>query len=164
MDLRTQLNAPYSPATGLSDDFLNEGKKHANTSSSPPKPLYSLKKENILGSKISVKDGEGTNVAEWSNPITSLGKNKFTFLAESPHSSHDIEIKSLGVGRRAESFVVDSVLYIWEVERFKVERKSLFKVSYTCHLSVFALTIPKDKMLEFDVWKKWKVADEHDDR
>ena len=44
------------------------------------------------------------------------------------HNSYPIEIKLLGVDRRAESFVKDKVTHTWKNERFKIENMTLVKV------------------------------------
>jgi hypothetical protein len=68
------------------------------------------------------------HLASWESPILALGTATISFPDGSSHSRHPIEVKPLGVGRRAESFVKDSVTYVWEMERFKTELKSLVKV------------------------------------
>jgi hypothetical protein len=39
---------------------------------------------------------------------------KFSFPQGSPHSGHDIEMKPISIGRRAEGFTKDSTLYFWD--------------------------------------------------
>lgn len=104
-------------------------KKAKQITSSPPLPeiVFTFKKENLPGSHLTVSDKAGNHVADWKSPILSMGTTTLTFPNGSKHSSHPIEIKPLGVGRRAESFVKDSVMYTWENERFKIENKNLIK-------------------------------------
>jgi hypothetical protein len=127
-DLTNQLDPFYSPATGLHEDFLKEAKSIADSLDSPLQALYIFKKENILGSKVTIKDAEGNTVAEESNPVLSSGKARFTFPKQSLHSSHDVEIKPVGFMNSAESFVKDGVNYFWEIEEHQLERRIMSKV------------------------------------
>jgi hypothetical protein len=126
LDLTTALLETYNPQTGISPSFLAEAKKLVS-SSPPPETIYILK-SNLTSSHLTVTNRTGTHLASWESPILALGTTTISFPDGSSHSSHPIEVKPLGVGRRAESFVKDSVTYVWEMERFKTELKSLVKV------------------------------------
>lgn len=71
--------------------------------STAPNTVFTLKKGNLVSTHLTVADKDGNHIADWKSPILSMGKATLTFPDESEHSSHPIEIKPLGVGRRAES-------------------------------------------------------------
>jgi hypothetical protein len=79
-DLTPSLSSIFSPASGLSLDVAT---KLVSTDPAPP-TLYTLKKENLLGTHLTVKNREGKEVADWKNPILSLHAAKVTikFLGE----------------------------------------------------------------------------------
>jgi hypothetical protein len=87
-----------------------------------------LKKGNLKGSHLIVADKDSNHIADWKNPIVSIGTTTLTFPEGSKHSNHPIEIKPSGVGRHVESFVKDSMMYVWENERVKVANKTLVKL------------------------------------
>ncbi|CAM1510960.1 Fc.00g084730.m01.CDS01 [Cosmosporella sp. VM-42] len=60
-------------------------------------------------------DDSGAFVAEISGPLLALGQWKLTFPGESTHSSHAIELRPVGMGRREDVFVKDSVPYFWDL-------------------------------------------------
>jgi len=127
LDLTPCLLEGYTTDLGISPDFLKEASKIA---SSPPIPekVFTLKKGNLIGSHLAISDKDGNNVADLKSPILSIGATTLTFPDGSENSSHPIEIKPLGIGHRAESFVKDSVTCTWENERFKIENKTLARI------------------------------------
>lgn len=59
---------------------------------------------------------DGAPVAELSSGgLWSLGQWSVTFPADSPHGTHAIELRPVGVGARADWFVRDSVPYFWDL-------------------------------------------------
>jgi hypothetical protein len=126
LNLTPHLLESYNVDTDISPEFLKEAKQITF-----PPPLseivFTFKKENLTGSHLTASGKGGNHVTDWKSPILSMGTTTLTFQNGSEHSSHPIEIKPLGVGRRAERFVKDSVMYTWENERFKIENKSLIK-------------------------------------
>lgn len=73
-------------------------------------------------------DKDSNHIADWKNPIVSIGMTTLTFLGGSKHSNHPIEIKASGVGRHVESLMKDSIMYVWENERVKIANKRLVKL------------------------------------
>jgi hypothetical protein len=73
-DLTPSLSSLFSPSTGLA---IEEATKLIDGTPAPP-TLYTLKKENLLGSHMKVHDKEGKEVAEWRTPILSLHASKVT--------------------------------------------------------------------------------------
>lgn len=106
--------------------------KTLHISADAPPAIYDLHKENLFGTRLIVKDGTGTDVAEWQSPVVSYGKTAFSFPQNSEHSTEGFVIKTVELGRRAEvcwisilfceicvlgpislkSFVKDSITYI----------------------------------------------------
>lgn len=58
--------------------------------------------------------------------LRSLGKQAFHFPEGSLHSTHEISISAVGIGRRSYMFVKDSVPYFWDMDNGK--RGCLHKV------------------------------------
>ncbi|KUJ17678.1 uncharacterized protein LY89DRAFT_58922 [Mollisia scopiformis] len=154
LSLTPHLPTLYTPTEGLS---LIAASNLATSSGEPfPPVLYTLKKENLFGTHFTAKDDKGIEVAEWKSPILSLhmGTTQITFLHPDQHSDEStltpipsgmqieatptvehhevngemVQVRPVGVGRRAEDFVKDGMRYIWEVERHKHEHKNLHKV------------------------------------
>lgn len=73
-DLTPSLPSLFSPSTGLA---VEEATKLIDGTPAPP-TLYTLKKENFLGTHMTVHDKEGKEIAEWKNPILSLHAGKVT--------------------------------------------------------------------------------------
>lgn len=99
----------------------------------PPAVSYTLKKENLFGSHVIAKDGDGKEVAEWKHPIWTLkaGLTIIKFLpgSEGPDSKEEeVKIQLAGSGRKAESFVHNDVTFIWEIEQHYHGHKLLYKV------------------------------------
>jgi hypothetical protein len=89
---------------------------------------YTFKRKSFLHTHTHVFSTTGLRVAEISAPVFAFGARTFVFPKSSAHSSHAIEMKPVGVARRAESFVKDSVLYFWDTEGMKVVDRVLVKV------------------------------------
>jgi len=105
-DLTSLPNHKY---TSLSDTYVAEAKSLAESISSYS-AIFTLDRAHWYSTRTSITK-EGSNVAGINAPLTAFGMRKFTFPSESPHSSHAIEMKPVGIGRRAEGFVKDSVQY-----------------------------------------------------
>jgi hypothetical protein len=98
LDLTPSLTSIYTPE-GLSLDVA------ANLATATPLPpvIYKLKKENLLGTHLSVRDGEGKEVAEWESPILSfhMGRTTVKFL-DGEAEGETLEIQPTGFGRRSQ--------------------------------------------------------------
>jgi len=79
-DLTSSLPILFAPTTGLA---IEAATKLINATPAPP-VLYTLKKENLLGTHLTATDKEGKEVAEWKNPILSFHASKVSikFLGE----------------------------------------------------------------------------------
>ena len=78
-------------------------------------PILELKKEAWYKRNLAAASHSGEPVAQVSGPLLELGHWKLAFPPESPHSSHDIDLRPTGMGQRADFFVKDSVLYFWDM-------------------------------------------------
>ena len=67
-----------------------------------------------LGLQYDIVDAQGSHVADWKHPWASTRVATLSFPDSSPHSSHPISLKNKRWGFSAESFVVESTLYVWE--------------------------------------------------
>src|SRR4051794_24642039 len=103
LDLTPQLLPvhPSSLTPFLSHDIIDRAKT-LHISSDAPAPIFTLHKENLLGTHLIVKDGEGVQVGEWRSPVLNYGTTTIKFPASSEHSETDIQVKPVGVFRRAE--------------------------------------------------------------
>jgi len=91
-------------------------KAHAASSSTTAPPSLTLTRPSRISLSWSAVDSSGTLVAELAGRLWSLGRQTVKFPAGSVHSSHDIPVYPAGTAARADLFVKDSVLYIWDVE------------------------------------------------
>jgi len=87
-DLTSSLPTLFAPKTGIA---IEEATKIVDGTPAPP-VLYTLKKENFLGTHLTVNDKEGKEVAEWKNPILSFHANKVTikFLGDAEQKTVDV--------------------------------------------------------------------------
>lgn len=76
--------------------------------------VFELKRQKFYKRQTTVTDENHAEVAGINAPVLSFGLVKFSFPEGSPHSSHDIEMKPVSMGRRVEGFTKDSVLYFWD--------------------------------------------------
>jgi hypothetical protein len=98
-DLTPFLSSLFSPSTGLA---IEEATKLIDGTPAPP-TLYTLKKENLLGSHMTVHDKEGKEVAEWKNPILSLHAGKVTIkFLDGEAGQKTVEVNSIGHDRISE--------------------------------------------------------------
>jgi hypothetical protein len=93
-------------------------------------PTFTMKRENLAGSRLAYFDEAGENIAEWEMPILAFGTSKIIFAAELQYSSHAVTIEPLGTSKRGVKFVKDSVLFKWDAEREEGEEHYvLFKTT-----------------------------------
>jgi hypothetical protein len=110
LDFSSSLSSLYFPPSEGNGD---EGKKEfglalsvaatvATVSPAPP-IVYTVKRENLVGTRFTVKDGKGKEVAEWKCPILSLhmGRATVKFLT-GEQAGGIVEVESTGFGRKAE--------------------------------------------------------------
>jgi hypothetical protein len=97
LDLTPSLSSLFSPPS----INLTAATNLATASPFPP-TIYTLRKENLLGTHLSVKDGEGKDVAEWKSPILSLHMGRTTVTFHHDEREETVEIKPISVGRRSE--------------------------------------------------------------
>lgn len=109
-DLTDVIERKYD---GMSSEYIHEADVLAQNAAATH-PAFELTKQKFYKRKATVTDESHAEVAGISAPVLSLDLVKFTFPQGSPHSSHDIEMKPVGMGRRAEGFVKDSVQYFWD--------------------------------------------------
>lgn len=124
-DLTPSLSSLFSPSTGLA---IEEATKLIDGTPAPP-TLYTLKKENLLGSHMTVHDNEGKEVAEWKNPILSLHAGKVTIkFLDAEVGQKMVEVNPIGHDRISESFHLNNKTYVWETESKHHQHKHLYKV------------------------------------
>ncbi|OKL57363.1 hypothetical protein UA08_07429 [Talaromyces atroroseus] len=56
-------------------------------------------------------------LAEYVSPLLAYGVTNISFPDDSLHSSHPITVRPINATRRSQSFVQDSVSYVWDVNR-----------------------------------------------
>ncbi|KAH7327463.1 hypothetical protein BKA65DRAFT_510647 [Rhexocercosporidium sp. MPI-PUGE-AT-0058] len=120
-DLSAQISAVYSASTGPSlSDATSQVALNLTL------PIYTLHKDNLLGTHFTLRDGEGTQVAEWRNPIASV------------HLGHRIQIRFMDPEHKgveghlegwSESFANETKKYVWEMDPVKEEQQMLFKIT-----------------------------------
>jgi hypothetical protein len=75
----------------------------------------------LFNPKVGVANDPPAEGARLHSPLLAFGTSTLTFPPSSPHSSHKITISPTSVATRAQSFVKDSVEYLWEVNHSKGE-------------------------------------------
>jgi hypothetical protein len=84
-------------------------------------PVYHISKHSWISLGMQLRDAAtDTPLADLHSTVLQYGLWKFTFPLGSPHSSHEIEMRPLSVGKRAHVLVKDSVPFVWELESAKV--------------------------------------------
>lgn len=109
-DLTNAIERNYD---GMSAEYIHEVEflaKDVDATSA----VLELKRPKFFRRQTTVTDGSHMEVAQINAPALSFGLVKFSFPQGSSHSSHDIEMKPVSMGRRAEGFAKDSVLYFWD--------------------------------------------------
>jgi hypothetical protein len=86
------------------------------TATATAQPIFTLKRENLTGSRMVYSDESSEISAEWNVPLLSFGTSELIFPYESQYSSHAITIEPLGTVKRGVKFIKDSVPYEWNVE------------------------------------------------
>jgi hypothetical protein len=108
-DLTPSLSSLFSPSTGLA---IEEATKLIDGTPAPP-TLYTLKKENLLGSHMTVHDNEGKEVAEWKNPILSLHAGKITIkFLDAEVGQKMVEVNPIGHDRISEVCLIAFFLFL----------------------------------------------------
>ncbi|KFY05078.1 hypothetical protein O988_00280 [Pseudogymnoascus sp. VKM F-3808] len=98
--------------SGSESKLLNEKAKDAALK----KPaMLEFHRSGRLSSNFTVKDTSNAVIAELSGPLLSLGRWTLGFVADSPHSDHDILVRPAGMMSRADEFVKDSIPYYWDI-------------------------------------------------
>jgi hypothetical protein len=110
----------------LPADVTDEFSNLAVASAENIEPTLLVKRESLFSARMKVMDSHRRVVAELNSSIFSLGTAKIEYPAASNHSSHNLEIKPVGLFRRAQYFVKDSAIYFWE--HVNAYEKTLFKV------------------------------------
>lgn len=128
LDLTPTLTVPYTSLDSTYKTAVKSAlKDHTHT------PIYTIQRGNWMGLKwkITTQNASGNEeeVANWKHPWLSVGEAVLSFPEGSPHSSHDITLKPKRWGFRTENFVMDSVLYQWEMDSLLHSHgMSLFKI------------------------------------
>ena len=110
LDLTNSLSSLYFPpkTDGEGKDFALALSVATTVASSTPAPatVWTVKRENLVGTRFVVKDGEGKEVAEWKCPILSLhmGRATVKFLsgAGAGEEKSVVDVESTGFGRKSE--------------------------------------------------------------
>lgn len=97
-DLTSSLVSVYTS----SGPALEAATTLATSTPAPPR-LFTIKKENLIGSHFSVKDNDGEQIAEWKCPMLSMhmGRTTLTFLGREEERG-TLEMKPTGFGRKTE--------------------------------------------------------------
>ncbi|KAH7386386.1 hypothetical protein BKA64DRAFT_142482 [Cadophora sp. MPI-SDFR-AT-0126] len=124
--LTPSLNDIFSPETCISIDIATK-----LVTSTVITPAYAIKNTNLLGTRVSVTNEVGEQIAEMKCPLWSWNMGTTTIVivgAGGGDQGEVVEIKPVGFGRRAQVFKRGGVTYFWDVEPHKHEHKSLYKV------------------------------------
>lgn len=82
--------------------------------------IYTLSKAAFYSTALHLRaytsPASAAPLASISRSLLSLGKQTMNFPPDSPHSDHPISIAAVGVGRRSQMFVKDSVPYFWDID------------------------------------------------
>jgi hypothetical protein len=97
-DLTPSISSLFSSKDGLA---IEEATKLIDATPAPP-TLYTLKKENLLGTHLTVHDKEGKEVAEWKNPILSFRAGKVTIKFLGEQEQKTVEVNPIGHERISE--------------------------------------------------------------
>ena len=89
LDLTKDLDVPF---TGFSATYKDEVKKVLKDHSFTP--LFIAKRQHWLGLQWGIEDSQGTAIAHWSHPWTSVRQAILTFPPDSPHSTHPITLEN----------------------------------------------------------------------
>jgi hypothetical protein len=126
-DLTPSLSTLFSAKDGLA---IDEATKLIDATPAPP-TLYTLKKENLLGTHLTVHDKDGKEVAEWKNPILSFHAGKVTIKFLGEQEQKIVEVNPIGHERISESFNLNNKTYIWEAESKHHQHKHLYEIIET---------------------------------
>lgn len=120
---------PHLPElfTATSNLSLEAGQKLIESTPAPPN-LFTLKKENLLGTHLTVHDKEGKEVAEWRNPVLSLHAAKITIKFLDGEGEKAVEVIPVGNEKISESFTLNNTTYVWEAESKHHQYKHLYKI------------------------------------
>jgi hypothetical protein len=111
-DLTPSLSSLFSPSTGLA---IEEATKLIDATPAPP-TLFTIKKENLLGSHMTVHDKEGKEVAEWKNPILSLHAAKVTIkFLNGEVGQKTVEVNPIGHDRISEVCLFPFSYYVLRI-------------------------------------------------
>lgn len=124
LDLTTDLQTPFVDfSNAYKDEVKKTLKDHTFT------PIFSARRTNWLGLKYIITGSDNQKLADWKHPWSSVGEATLTFPEGSPHSSHTISLKNKRWGLRTESFTINSVPFIWEMNSlWHSNAMTLFKV------------------------------------
>jgi len=109
---------------------IEEATKLIDATPAPP-TLYTVKKENLLGTHLTVHDKEGKEVAEWNNPILTLHAGQVTIKFLGEQDQNTVTVKPVSHERLSESFELNNKTYIWEAESKHHEFKHLYELIQT---------------------------------
>lgn len=100
---------------------IEEATKLIDATPAPP-TLYTVKKENLLGTHLTVHDKEGKEVAEWNNPILTLHAGQVTIKFLGEQDQNTVTVKPVSHERLSEVC-------------------SLRSLAHVCYLSVSSLAL-----------------------
>ena len=97
--------------------------------SSHPESCLTISKSNFWGTELAVHEPPaGATIVEWKGSARAHGPSRFTFPADSSHSTHPIELKPSKFWTKNEQFVQDSITYSWEFDsNFSQRKLTLYK-------------------------------------
>jgi len=139
-DVTTKVERNYDD---MSDQFVDEVETLAKDVE-PSSATLELKRPRFLKRRTIVMDDSKEQVAEINAPVLGFGVRKFSFPQGSSHSSHDIEMKPVSIGSRAEGFVKDSVQYFWD-KQDKIATLSKVMGDKRVHIAKFGAKHNYDK-------------------
>jgi len=123
-DLTPHLPELFTATSNLS---LEAAQKLIEANPAPP-ILFTLKKENLLGTHLTVHDKEGKEVAEWKSPFLNLHAAKITIKFLDGQGEKAVDVIPLVTEKISESFKLNNTTYVWQAESKHHQYKHLYKV------------------------------------
>lgn len=111
LDLSKDITVPY---TGMTHEYKDEVRKTLKDHSFTP--AITCHRNNWIGLKYHITDDQENTIARWNHPWSSVGEATLCFEENSLYSSHPISLRNKRWGLRTESFIIDSVPFLWEMD------------------------------------------------
>ncbi|KAF2663669.1 hypothetical protein BT63DRAFT_418579 [Microthyrium microscopicum] len=109
-DITSTINDEYDPKN---TDWFKKTWGIANKSKSPLESMILVNRDRWYGNNFTFNESNGAKIAEWKGGWHSNSDNQIMFPAESAICSHAITMEVDSYFKFRDSFVVDSVKFVW---------------------------------------------------